>query len=156
LSIRTPRIELRYPDDQLIVELVDASKRGIHDPAHMPFGIPWTDTKSPEFERASLQHHWGSRARHTADSWGFGFAVLLDGRAVGAQGCHADNFAKLRVGETGSWLGREFQGQGIGKEMRAAVLHFFFEGLGATQMISGAWHDNQSSLGVSRAMGYVD
>ena len=31
-------------------------------------------------------------------------------------------FRTLRTFETGSWLGREFQGRGIGKEMRAATL----------------------------------
>ena len=47
-------------------------------------------------------------------------------------------------------------GKGIGKEMRAAVLHFLFEGLGAQRCLSGAWHDNGPSLGVSRALGYVE
>ena len=56
--------------------------------------------------------------------------------------------------ETGSWLGLRHQGQGIGKEMRAAVLHFAFAGLGAPRRSSGAWDDNKPSLGVSAALGY--
>ena len=156
LSIRTPRIELRYPDDELICELIEVSKKGIHDPASMPFGEPWTDAPSPQFERDSLRHHWQGRVEHTPDKWRIPFAILVEGRAVGIQAAHADNFAKLRIGETGSWLGQEFQGQGIGKEMRAAVLHFLFEGLGAVQCLSGAWHDNEPSLGVSRSLGYVE
>jgi RimJ/RimL family protein N-acetyltransferase len=156
LSIRTPRVELRIPDDELVMKSVELSLRGIHDPATMPFGFPWTDTKSPEFERTSLQHYWGSRANHKVDDWNLNFSVLVDGDVVGQQSIVGKNFSKLRQAETGSWLGMEHQGKGIGKEMRAAVLHFAFVGLEAQRMISGAWHDNPSSLGVSKAMGYVE
>ncbi len=156
LSIRTPRVELRYPDDELICGLVDLSTKGIHDPAEMPFGVPWTDAPSPEFERGSLQHNWKNRADHTANDWRLGLAVLVDGEPVGMQAAHATQFAKTRVAATGSWLGRAFQGQGIGKEMRAAVVHFLFAGLDAQRCLSGAWHDNEPSLGVSRSLGYVE
>jgi RimJ/RimL family protein N-acetyltransferase len=147
-------VELRYPDDELVFRTVDVSLKGIHDPATMPFGFPWTDAKSPEFERASLKHHWKNRAEHTPNNWHMPFVVIVDGEVAGIQGVLAHNFAQLRQAETGSWLGQAFQGQGIGKEMRAAVLHFLFAGLGAARAISGAWHDNTSSLGVSRALGY--
>jgi RimJ/RimL family protein N-acetyltransferase len=156
LAIRTPRVELRYPDDELVYKTVELSLKGIHDPATMPFGSPWTDVKSPQFERDSLKHHWRNRANHTADTWHLPFAVLVDGEVAGIQGVMADNFAKLRQAETGSWLGQAFQGQGIGKEMRAAAVHFLFEGMGAQRCLSGAWHDNASSLGVSRALGYQE
>lgn len=154
LAIRTPRLELRYPDDELVEKTVRVAMNGIHDPATMPFGFPWTDAKSPEFERNSLKHWWGNRVSHAPDNWNLNFVVLVDGEPVGAQGAVATKFAQLRQAETGSWLGREFQGKGIGKEMRAAVLHFLFAGLDAQRAISGAWHDNPSSLGVSRALGY--
>jgi RimJ/RimL family protein N-acetyltransferase len=154
LRVRTPRVELRYPDDELVAEAVAVASKGIHDPATMPFGFPWTDAKSPEFERNSLKHWWRHRVDHSADSWNLNFVVLVDDKVVGAQGAIAVKFARLRQAETGSWLGQAFQGQGIGKEMRAAVLHFLFAGLGAERAISGAWHDNASSLGVSRALGY--
>jgi RimJ/RimL family protein N-acetyltransferase len=68
----------------------------------------------------------------------------------------AEHFALLRSVETGSWLGRAFQGQGLGKEMRQAVLHLAFEGLGAEEAHSGAFHDNAASLATSRSVGYVD
>ena len=156
LSVHTPRVELRYPDDELVCETIAVSLNGIHDPATMPFGFPWTDAKSPEFERNSLKHYWKNRADHTPDTWHIPFVVLVDGKPAGVQAAVANNFGQLRQAETGSWLGQEFQGQGIGKEMRAAVLHLLFAGLDAQRCLSGAWHDNASSLGVSRAMGYVD
>jgi len=66
----------------------------------------------------------------------------------------AERFAVLRSAKTGSWLGRDHQGKGIGKEMRAAALQLLFDGLDAVMAYSGAWHDNAASLGVSRALGY--
>ncbi len=156
LSIRTPRVELRIPDDELVMRSIALSLKGIHDPATMPFGMPWTDAKSPEFERESLRHYWASRANLKVDDWTLNFTVLVDGEVVGQQSIVGKNFAKLRQAETGSWLGLEHQGKGIGKEMRAAVLHFGFVGLEAQRMISGAWHDNASSMGVSKAMGYIE
>ena len=156
LSIRTPRVELRYPDDELVMRSIELSLKGIHDPGDMPFGVAWTDKPSPLFERNSIQHYWRNRAEHKADDWHMPFVVSVDGEVVGVQACVGANFGKTRVASTGSWLGHEFQGQGIGKEMRAAILHFLFVGLGAERCLSGAWHDNQPSLGVSRSLGYVE
>ena len=58
--------------------------------------------------------------------------------------------------DTGSWLGRRFQGRGLGKEMRAAVLGFAFDGLGAEVAETSAFLDNLPSNGVSRALGYEE
>ena len=57
---------------------------------------------------------------------------------------------------TGSWLTRSAQGRGLGKEMRAAVLHLAFAGLGAERAVSAAFEDNAASLAVSRSLGYVE
>lgn len=156
LSIRTPRLELRYPDEPTCVDLVTLAKQGIHDPATSPFGVAWTDVPSPEFERNSMKHFWTGRANVSPAKWQLPMAVFAEGELVGVQDATATNFTKLRQAETGSWLGQAHQGKGIGKEMRAAILHLLFAGLGAQRCISGAWHDNPSSLGVSRALGYVE
>lgn len=55
---------------------------------------------------------------------------------------------------TGSWLGQRFQGQGLGTQMRTAVLEFAFTGLGAETTVSSARIGNHASLGVSRKLGY--
>jgi len=156
LRVRTPRLELRYPDDDDGVALAELAARGIHDPDWMPFAITWTDVESPQLERNSLQHYWLLRAQWTADNWHLPMAVVVDGAIVGTQAVAAENFAQTRVAHTGSWLGRAHQGQGIGKEMRAAIVHLVFAGLGADIADSGAWHDNGPSLGVSRSLGYEE
>ncbi len=80
--------------------------------------------------------------------------VCRSGRPVGIQEVEAQQFPVTRSVTTGSWLGRRAQGQGLGKEMRAAVLHFAFDGLGAVEAHSGSFADNPSSETVSRANGY--
>ena len=56
--------------------------------------------------------------------------------------------------QTGSWLGLRHQGRGIGTEMRAAVLSFAFDHLGAVRARSAAFVDNPASLRVSEKLGY--
>jgi RimJ/RimL family protein N-acetyltransferase len=68
----------------------------------------------------------------------------------------AVNFAVLREVNTGSWLGRKYQGQGIGTEMRAAILGLAFGGLGAEYANTDAHSDNAASLGVTRRLGYTE
>jgi len=155
LRIRTPRLELRVPDDDELVALARLAASGVHDAASMPFGIPWTERPSPELERRLLQWNWRCRAECTPESWRLSFAVSEGGRIIGVQDVRARDFARVRTVSTGSWLGREHQGRGSGKEMRAAVLHFGFAGLGALIAQSAAFADNAPSIGVSRALGYV-
>jgi len=154
LRVRTPRLEVRLPRDEDLPDLLDVVDAGIHDPGTMPFLHPWTDAEPSERARSSLQWWWGARARWSPEDWHFTGAVFLDGRPVGMQDLLAKSFSRLRVVETGSWLGSAFQGLGLGKEMRAAVLHLAFAGLDAMEAQSGAWQDNAASMGVSRSLGY--
>src|SRR5262245_41906284 len=156
LRITTPRAELRYPDDDLVHAMVDLVVAGLHDPSTMPFVIPFTDAPSPERERSSVQHFWRLRADWSVSGWMCPFAVLVDGTVVGLQVLEGPRFHDLRAVSSGSWLGRAYQGQGIGTEMRAAMLHFAFDTLGAEYAHSGAWQDNGASLAVSRKLGYVE
>jgi RimJ/RimL family protein N-acetyltransferase len=156
LVVRTPRLELREPTDADLGALADLVAAGIHDPAEMPFSQPWTDVEPPALQRRSLQHWWSKRAQWRPDNWDFTGAVFVDGRVVGVQNAFAHNFSELGAVKTGSWLGRQFQGQGLGKEMRAAILHLLFAGLGARVAYSGAWHDNERSMRVSQSFGYEE
>jgi RimJ/RimL family protein N-acetyltransferase len=155
LRVTTPRLELRYPTDDDIAVIAERSAvDGIHDPEFMPFTIEWTDVESPLQQRNSLLHHWGNRASWTPQSWNCNFAVVVDGTIVGIQGAGADNFSILHSVLTGSFLFLPDQGKGIGSEMRAAILHLVFAGLGAQQALSAAWSDNAQSHGVSAKLGY--
>lgn len=154
LRVRTSRVELVYPDDATLDALADLGASGIHDPSTMPFSMPWTDVPPPQQQRNTLQFFWRQRAELRPDSWSLPLAALVDGDLVGMQDVHATDFAIVRSVGTGSWLGRAYQGQGIGTEMRAAMLHLAFAGLGAVEATSGAFDDNPASLAVSRKLGY--
>ena len=156
LRVRTPRLELRYPDDEVICEVAETAAKGIHDPGFLPFLRNWDLVPPPHQQRNTMQHLWGTRSSWAPTSWHCPLAVVVDGRVAGMQALLGDHFAVLRVVKSGSWLGRGHQGQGLGTEMRAAVLHLAFEGLGALRAESGAWHDNAPSLGVSRNLGYEE
>jgi RimJ/RimL family protein N-acetyltransferase len=156
LGVRTPRLTLRYLDDDLAVDLLAVAARGIHDPATMPFAVPWTDLPSPQMEHEAMRFYWGGRAATRPASWRLLHAVIVDGTVVGAADLFADDFPRLRSFTTGSWLGREHQGQGLGKEMRMAALTLGFDGLGAEFARTEAFHDNEPSLGVTRSLGYTE
>lgn len=156
LRIETPRLVLSYPTDADLDALNALADRGIHDPDAMPFALPWTDDPPEVRPKNSLQFWWGSRASSKPTKWILTLMVAAGSEIVGVQDLHATDFAITRQVETGSWLGQSYQGQGIGREMRAAILHFAFDGLGAERAISGAFEDNPASLRVSRALGYVE
>jgi RimJ/RimL family protein N-acetyltransferase len=155
LRLQTPRLELRLPSDSDLDALASLAASGVHDPAVQPFAIPWTDVAPPQRARSVLQYHWLQRAAWKPESWSLDFAVVRDGVVVGTQGMSARDFAVLREVSTGSWLGRDHHGAGTGTEMRAAVLHLAFAGLGAQYATSGAFTGNRASLGVSRKLGYA-
>jgi RimJ/RimL family protein N-acetyltransferase len=156
LRVRTPRLELRLPREEEFAALVSLADAGIHDPASMPFFVPWTDLEPPARARASAQWLWGHRANWSLDKWTFNAAAFVDGDPIGLQDLEAEHFRSVRSVETGSWLGRAHQGQGLGREMREAVLHLAFAGLGAEEALSGAFEDNAASLATSRAVGYSE
>ncbi len=156
LRLRTERLVLRMPTDDDVIGLLAVAKAGIHEPGTMPFGMVWSTLPSPAFERGFMQHYWRTRGAFEPDGWFLNFMVEWDGDPIGAQSIDAEKFAVFRTVHTGSWLGRDFQGQGLGKEMRAAVLGFAFDGLGARVAETSAFLDNAASNAVSRAIGYVE
>jgi RimJ/RimL family protein N-acetyltransferase len=154
LEIRTPTLTLRYLDDELIAELLDVARRGVHDPAVMPFTIPWTDLPSPQMEQEATRFYARTRAEVRPAAWSLQFAVIADDHVIGLCDLMAESFPELRQFTTGSWLGREFQGRGFGKEFREAALALGFDGLGAEFALTAMWHDNAASKGVTTSLGY--
>ncbi|MFD2082428.1 Protein N-acetyltransferase, RimJ/RimL family [Actinopolymorpha cephalotaxi] len=156
LRLTTPRLELRLPTPEELADLADEAAEGIHDPAVMPFLVPWTDRPPADVARGVILHHWLRLGGWTPQSWSLNLTVFSEGRVVGLQTIGASDFAVTRTVSTGSWLGRRHQGQGIGTEMRAAVLDLAFTGLGADEALSGAFDHNATSYAVSRKLGYAD
>lgn len=154
LEVRTPHLVLRYPDDEDALALAELGARGVHDPSRVPFQILWTSVPPPHQQRNTLAFLWDQRSTAQRDDWHLPLVTVVDGEIVGSQGVLASSWSVLRQVQTGSWLGREHQGKGIGTEMRAAALHLAFAGFGAVQAATGAWEDNPSSLAVTERLGY--
>jgi RimJ/RimL family protein N-acetyltransferase len=151
LRVRTPRLELRLPAREELDTLREVALGGVHPPEFTPFTVAWTD--DPELA-GFLDYHEMRRRDWNPDGWHLELGVWLEGEPVGVQGMESENFAETRVVGTGSWLGRRFQGEGVGTEMRTAVLELAFRGLGAEAARSGAVDGNTASLRVSEKLGY--
>jgi RimJ/RimL family protein N-acetyltransferase len=151
LRLRTPRLELRLPTRDELVELFRVAEAGIHPPDEMPFGRAWTDDL--ELERF-VEFHESALRSWEPGRWDLNFVTFLAGRVIGTQGLHGHDFGRTREVGSGSWLGQPFQGQGLGTEQRAAVLELAFRGLGARAALSGALVHNLPSQRVSEKLGY--
>jgi len=136
--------------------LAGTAAEGVHEVGQQPFGRPWGAQPAGLRARSVAQWHWFTRGTFCAARWTFDFAVFSDGRPVGAQGLSAVGFPVRREVASGSWLGLRYQRRGFGKEMRAAVLTFAFDHLGALSAVTCAYADNFGAIGVSRALGYKD
>ncbi|MGP7959800.1 GNAT family N-acetyltransferase [Sanguibacter sp. A247] len=156
LRAREGNLELRFIDDATLAELADLVVRGVHDPGFMPFLVPWTQGTPEQVRRGFLAYHWGARASLSSDRWSLELAVVVDGQVVGIQSLFAKDFPVVRSAETGSWLGREFHGQGIGTRMRRVAVDLAVVGLGADEVVSEAFVDNPGSCRVSEKVGYAD
>lgn len=154
LRLRTPRLELRVVRDDDLGPLVDVVLAGIHEPDVMPFAVPWTDADPEDLRRNFARHQWTQRLRVDRDAWCLNLVVLHEGRPIGVQDVLADRFPVLRTIATGSWLTASHHGRRFGTEMRAAVLAFAFDHLGAEVAETSAADFNAGSLGVSRRLGY--
>lgn len=92
------------------------------------------------------QSYWASLGSWRPESWRLGFTVLVGDTITGMQDLET----------TASWLATRWRGRGVGQAMRLAVLALAFDALDAEVAETEAWHDNAASLGVSRALGYID
>jgi RimJ/RimL family protein N-acetyltransferase len=154
LRLATPRLALTPLHDDDLVETLDLILAGIHDPARMPFKMPWTDASREELVPNTLRYYWTARGAWTPESWSVPFMVRRAGVLVGLQELTGRDFLVTRTVDTGSWLGAAHQGLGLGAEMREAVVQFAFDHLKAERADSAAFVDNPQSLRVSEKLGY--
>ncbi len=155
LRVRCGPLELSAIRDDDIPVLMDLVRDGVHDPDAMPFFFPWTTLSEPKRTHGFAAHHWRVRADFSVEKWTLELAVRRDGEIVGSQGISTHDYLVTRTGETGSWLGRRYQGQGTGTLMRQVMCAFVFDHLDAAEITSAAFIDNPASLAVSRKVGYV-
>jgi RimJ/RimL family protein N-acetyltransferase len=155
VEVTTPRLRLRGASDDLLEQLLPVVRAGVVEPDEVPFDDPMSLYEdSPTREWRWLRAAWRNRGRVEPDWWRLNFVVEVDGRLVGVQDVIAEDFPTFGSVTTFSWLAREARGAGVGREMRAAILHLAFDGFGAREATSEGFVDNAASNAVSRALGY--
>lgn len=148
-------VTLVYPTDDMIVDFVSLADDGIHPSGSTPFSSSWS-LEPPQRRATSIaQFQWNCRVSFRADKWQLPLAVVVDDEVVDVQDAFATNFDKTGVATTGSWLAASRQGYGIGTEMRRAILHLLFEGLGAQIAKTEAFESNAASRRVTEKLGYI-
>jgi RimJ/RimL family protein N-acetyltransferase len=154
LRLRAGPLELRAITDNDLPALCTLASEGIHPIDQMPFYVPWTSAAPGDLSRNTAAYHWRSRATFAPDAWALHLGVWRDGVLLGTQGFETTQYLVTRTGETGSWLGHQHQGQGVGTAMRQAICALVFDHLDGAEVTSGAFLDNPASLAVSRKVGY--
>lgn len=154
LRVVSGDLELRHLDEDLLYRLAAVGGEGIHDEGFMPFAFPWSRGSAVEVGRSILAYQWGAASRIAPASWAVELAVVRDGEVLGVQALTASDFAVTRTAESGSWLGRRYQGEGVGTLARLMILDLLFAGFHARTATTSAWEDNGPSNGVTRKLGY--
>jgi RimJ/RimL family protein N-acetyltransferase len=156
LRVSTPTLELRAATDELLDELAETVRAGKTHADPAPYDDPMSFYEpDPDLRVAGwLRAIWRRRGTVEPGMWRLYFVVMVDGRPVGEQTLTGVDFAALGTVTTFSWLSTDLRRRGLGHEMRAAVLHLAFAGLGAKEASSDAFVDNVGSNAVSRALGY--
>jgi RimJ/RimL family protein N-acetyltransferase len=156
VRISTPTLELRGATDELLDELAGVVRAGKTHADPDPYDDPMSFYEDdPDLRVAKwLRSIWRGRARVEPEAWRLYFVVMVDGRPVGEQTLTGVNFPGLGTVVTFSWLSSDLRGRGLGREMRAAILHLAFDGLGAKEAGSDAFVDNGGSNAISQSLGY--
>ncbi len=152
LRLETVRLTLRPTTEDDLAALAAIFPNDSELDPSLP-ALPIAD-RAAQRGAAVHQAYWRAQGSWRPESWNLGFSVFHQGRLCGQQALEADDFARRLVVDSNSWLSPAVRGVGLGKEMRAAVLHLAFGGLGALEAETTAWWDNAASLGVSAALGY--
>jgi RimJ/RimL family protein N-acetyltransferase len=153
LRISTPDLRLQPMTEADLGPLADVLPADVEqDPAATRF-----DAGDERTVRGIVSHqnYWRSYGMWSPQAWSLNFVVSdAAGQIIGVQEMSAADFLTVRTVDTSSYLLPGVRGRGYGKQMRRAVLALAFGPLAALAAITSAWHDNQPSLGVSRALGY--
>lgn len=179
LQIESPRLALRQVRESDFPAYLAAASSGVTRTDRNPFTAAWNENPPEQLARTSLPWLWSKRGEVGPDAWYLMLGIFLkddDGAGSGGDGAPADrvdgvvrpgerligmqdvsavSWATLRTVVSGSWLRTDHQGQGYGKEARAAMLLWAFDHFGAEYAESGAYDWNERSRRVSESLGYA-
>lgn len=102
IRLRTPRLELRLPDLDDLAALADVAIEGVHDPADMPFLVPWTDAEPAVRGRSVITYNLGVLAAATTAKWNLPAGRRVASRVRGT-GCGGGGFGRARQQRGVGW-----------------------------------------------------
>lgn len=156
VEVSTPLVVLCGATDEHVEALAPlvAAGKATADPP------PWDDPSAfyesdPDLRvQQWMRAIWRARGTVRSDIWRLQFVVFVDGSPVGQQDLTGHDFDDFGIVESTSWVSSDHRGRGIGSEMRSAILHLAFDGLGAREAHSEGAVDNVGSNKVSERLGY--
>lgn len=160
LRIESPRLILRQIRETDFPAYIAAASSGISNTGRSPFLSPWDENSPEKMAKNSLSWVWSRRASIGPDQWYLMLGVFLkgddagEGPLIGVQDVGAEKWPVLRTVNSGSWMRRDHQGSGYGKEQRAAMLIWAFDHFGAKYAESSAFDWNTPSNRISQSLGY--
>jgi len=156
VRVSTPTLELRGATDDLLDQLAEVVRAGKTHADPAPYDDPMSFYEpDPDLRVAKwLRSIWRGRGNVEPDKWRLYFVVVVNGQPVGMQDLIGVSFSTFRTVTSFSWLATDQRRRGLGHEMRAAILHLAFDGLGAEEAGSDAFFDNHASNAISRDLGY--
>jgi RimJ/RimL family protein N-acetyltransferase len=155
LKIKSEQLELRFPNEEELGELAALAFGNIlpEEKSHF-FATDWSQN-TDDFQLKFVQRYWQVYSEWSVESWKFPGVVFFKNKPIGVMEIASINdFRKTRSVITGSWLLKEYQGQGFGRQARAIALSFVFNELQGEICRSAAHKDNRPSNGVSSSLGY--
>lgn len=87
LEVRTPRLVLRYPDDEDALALAELGALGVHDADATPFSIQWTSVPPPHQQRNTLAFLWDQRSTAQREDWHLPLVTVVDGEVAARRVC---------------------------------------------------------------------
>ena len=155
IIIKTPRLELRIPNEDEIVKLAELASGGVHKAGKEYYNADWLRVQFPNNKEILSLWIQKDLKNWDIDNWSFLFAAFYQKTPIGMQHIFSKNFVKTRTFGTGVWLGLEYQGQGFATEMGQVVLYLGFEIFGAKEAYAGVWKKNKASLQLLNKLGYI-
>lgn len=148
-------VSLAWIDDEILGQLAVLAGEGIFPRPYPSYAFPWAQGDAETVRKNVIEYQRGVRTTCGPEKWRLEQAVIVDKQPVGVVGIGAEDWQDRKVGVSGSWLGRRYQGRGIGSTAAVALLRVFFERLGGEEARRIVYPENTASLRVGEKLGYT-
>lgn len=148
-------VTLTWIDDELLGELAELAAEGIFPQPYPSYAFGWARGDAETVWGNVIEYQRGVRTTCGPEEWRLECAVIVDKQPVGVVGIGAREWGERKVAVSGSWLGRRYQGRGIGFAAARGLLRVYFDQLGGQEARRLVYPENTASLRVGEKLGYV-